>query len=545
MLNNQEVFPITEGTLHILLNHISHNDDLLTLKTVFEEWLLKTKEPVSHHIIALIHKQFLKFDRENCNNYLQLLLTHPRLKDTGYVDSPRYEILESIYRLKFHNLPFADINDLILRLKDNNKERLFLYTQLFMHFVEKNDFPSIEKILSDIKSDSELVLRQQHHALILKYFVKNGLLRDFINYTKDLQRVNPKALVFDHYLFTQIWECSFQSYPMLRSVLENEFRILLDNRWYKRSFPWLANSITTQIHQKTADMTGDDTFSRRTNQRMDLKLVKRIENVLKHGRYRRAKSILVDQTRLGIRPNFQLYYNLMKFSVNNGHFAMCNILDETLRKTYRQIPFKVEILNLRMKLYRLADQIRKNTDDVSFIRKESLKLIQTFVQRHDDKMNFQNYLQLSMIASRYKGNLLCDKLLAKSISCRDPTNRRETYMIYRSLLLFFVRMNEPKKYLSTLKKMHSEPNLIISKYLLNSIKSHIKQFAKINLIKVDDMVQEFQNLRKKYAYSKIEGLETINELTSFLKKWLDHEVYNKQLSIYQKQLKLEEQHKKH
>lgn len=538
MLDNQEVFPITEDSLQILLSYISQNDDLSTLKAVFEDWILKYPQPVSNNTLSLIHKQFLKFDREYCNRYWDLLLGHSKLTNSGYKNSTRYHILVTMYLLKFHKLEFDKVDALLSSLEYDLEEKSFLYSQLLLHFEEQKDLAGLTRVISKMKQEKDIGLTKSDHSIILKYFVKTGSLQHFLGYLKELKSTGN--LQFDQLLFVQIWECAFQSYPTLRPVLENEFRILFNNKWYKRTFPWLTYSIASQIHRPGSDVSGDDTFVRRIAERADDKFLKRIERALEHGRYRRAKSIIIDQTRLGIRPNFQFFYSLMKFCVNNGYFSMCNILKDTLKSTYRFIPLKVEILEMRMNLYKLADRIRKTSDNNITIRKESLRVIKEFIETNQERLNFQNYLQLATLSSRYKGKTLCNQLLEKCISMRNTNDRRETYLLYRSLLLFFVRINEPEKYLFTLKQMQSEENLIMSKNWLNNIKSNIKYFSKHGHDdKRPEMVQEFNKLREKYAYQKIEGLESVHDLITFLKKWLDHEVYKKQLSLYQRQLQIE------
>ncbi|CDO92436.1 unnamed protein product [Kluyveromyces dobzhanskii CBS 2104] len=539
MLNNQEVFPVTHGTLKILLTYINHADDLLTLKTVFESWLKKGPTLPNKDNITLVHKQFLKFDEENSNKYWNLLLSHPRLQTTNYKNSDRYIVLEHISKLKNGEVSITDTEKLIPKLC--RKERSYLYLQLLNQFVEQDDYALIQKTLTRIRDDPEVQLRQFHHSCLLKYYVKKGLLHEFVGHIKTVQESDANGLKLDPYLFFQIWECSFQAYPVLRSELEVEMKALFDRRWYKSAFPWLSRALELQSYEKTADTTGDTTFSRRNAQRIDTKLLKRIENILESGRYRRAKMILMDQARLGFRPSFQLFYTLKRFCVNNGHLPMSNILDTTLQSTYRSIPTKVKILNLRANLYKLAYQLRKAQQPNEVMRSASLKMIERFVKENQTQLNFQNYIQLATLASRYKGRYLCDKLFAKSIVTRNPTDGRSAYMIYRSLLAFFVRLNEPKKYLSTLKKLNNESEVFVTKYLLNTVKYNIVYFDKLSCEDTDAMIIEYEKLRKRYALIRLEGLDAIKELMAYLRKWLDHEAHKHQTSTYQKQLELKKQ----
>lgn len=542
MLNNQEVFPVTHGTLRTLLTYINHADDLLALKAVFESWLQKGPSLPNKDNITLVHKQFLKFDEENSNKYWNLLLSHPRLQTTHYKASDRYTVLQSIYQFKNGEFSMNEIEILIPQI--NRKERSFLYLQLLNQFVEQNNYDMLQQTITLIKNDPEVDLRQFHHSCILKYYVKKGLLMDFMDHIKLIQESESNNLILDPYLFFQIWECAFQAYPILRTELELEMKSLFDNRWYKRTYPWLSRSMELQSYEKTSDVTGDDTFSRRNEQRVDTKLLKRVEKILENGRYRRARTIIMDQARLGIRPNFQFFYTLKKFCVNKGHLPMCNILDTTLKSSYRTIPLKVKILNLRANLYKLAYQLRKAQQPNEIMRSQSLKMIERFVKEHQRELNFQNYIQLAMLASRYKGRYLCDKLFAKSIVTRDPTDSRATYIIYRSLLAFFVRLKEPKKFLSTLKKLNNESHVIVTKYLLSTVKYNIAYFDKFNCEDTNAMIVEYEKLRKRYAFTKLEGLDAIKELMTYLRKWLDHEVYKHQTSTYQKQLELEKQYRK-
>lgn len=541
MLNKQDVFPVTHRTLQILLTYINHSDDLLALKTVFESWLQKGPSLPNKDSISLVHKQFLKFDEENSNKYWRLLLSHPRLQETKYEKSDRYAILELMRKFKNNLAGMEEVNALLKNISP--EEKSYLYWQVLDRYVEQDNYEMLKLTMDQIKDDPEVTVDQHHHASMLKYFAKTGSLGDFINYVKMVRESSPESLTFNPFLFFQLWECAFQAHPVLRENMEKKMKKLCNHEWYKRTYPWLVKSVESQVFKRTETTSGDDTFSRRNEKRVDTKLLKRLQNILRGRRYRRAKSIILDQARLGIRPNFPFYYTLKKFCVNNGHLPMSNMLDNTLRSTYRIIPVKVSILNLRHNLYRLAYQLRKTNQSIEVVRQSSLKLIDGFVKHHSEKLNFQNYLQLGMLASRYQGRYLCDKMYSKAIQCRDPSDARATYMLYRSLLAYFVRSEEPKKYLSTLRKLNKEPHFILTKYLLNTVKYNIAYFDRKSSDNTDAMLIEFVKLRERYAFIKLEGLDAIKELMTFLKAWLSHESLKQKKLTHRKQLELRKRSK--
>ncbi|AET38395.1 Pet111p Ecym_2685 [Eremothecium cymbalariae DBVPG len=547
MTQNRDVFPINEHCLLIFLKFTIKNDDLWTLKEVFEMWLNKVDQVPSPKTISMVQLELQRGGFDKGIVYWNHLSRHPKLINGEHQKSYYCMVGQLILQLDAEKWPKEQVEKEIRKLldlfKNNVSAKKYIYFRLMKWFASAGNFQMLKTCLALVHSDAEVQISNTHHQIVCSYFAKYGLLHDLTKYLKDVS-VLPKenGLKFNRQLFSYIWMCSVQGYPMLKQEWENEFKLLYNDRWYSRTFPWLPVSVNNLLCSKNPDMTGDKTKAYRVAGNNSYKILSRVVEYLQRRKINKACSLIMGQVRLGIRPNFSFYYMLLRYCVNHGITRMIRFLCTKLRHTYKYIPIKIEILELRNDIYKsMSLKIRQNGDKAEAIKLAQQKIL-TFVQQRQQKLNFQNYLQLTLLCSRFSLTKLAPELLLNAKKLTNVTKKYELYLFYRTALMLYVRMREPEKFLHALKEFNeNQYSTYITKYWISSTKRQIKLFETKNANKTTliELYDQVDIMRINYAKVKIEGLEEMLKLITFMKTWLNNLVYEEQLHVYRKQKILE------
>lgn len=550
MLDNQEVFPIDEKCLILFLKYIGKSDDLRSMKNIFELWLKKVDKFPSHSVISLIHRNFIKFNLPTGVNYWNYLLSHPKIINSQYEHSIDFQICEVLHYISSNSNSTEHIQNVIINtlkdLKMSPNDLHNFFSQLLYHFVDQNDFNQLKFVMKLIQNNRHIEFDLKYHMIICKYFAKNGLLQNLIIYLKEMIEIYPN-FTFNKIVLHQLWSCGFQAYPILQDSLKHEFNLLLTNSQYKQVFPWLTYSLKNYFPVRSTIQSGDTTMSSATLHMPFIKLLIRVEKNLQRNRLTKAKQIILDQIRLGIKPNFEFYYSLMKYCINNKYFKLIPFLNENLRSTYRYIPLKVDILSLRKELYGIMSHYIESNITHEVSKRRVAQILRTFIQNNEHRINFQDCMSLSLISSRFYQPQLSEMLINRGFGIMNHNNRREWYIYYRTALLVYIRTTNPEKFLLILKELNkNEKATLITRYWIQSVKSHIEYFKKKGLDDkmYDYMFLELDKMRIKYATIKSNGLESIADLMDMLKKWLDNEVSRTHLVLDHKQPDLKRKQKK-
>ena len=520
----------SDHILQLMTSYAIKKGDMQGLSDIFQLWLYNSHITPSYVTLARAQLDFERFDTMEGKYYWYQILHHPQVVKSGYHQSDYYLIARFMKRIDRLKLPPASVQK---EMQENNAyaniscdAKSLLYKHLLHTYMKANDFASLKDMLRIIQQDSEVSISMDFHLVICKYFSKNGLLGDLTSYLKDVIVKIPhtEKPVFDSRLLSIIWRSAMTAYPMLLREYENEFQVLLNHEEYFYCFPWLQNCVKNLLSLDVLEARGDGIFSVRTATSSETKKLYRAAKHLKRHDAGKVCFMIRKHMDASMRPAFDLYYSLMKYCVNHRQFNTMNFLEANLRPTYRYIPLKVDILTLRAKIYQLLDNQNLNPGEAKG-NSQVGTMIKSFITTNEQRLNFQNRLQLGTLASKFGLFELAEEQFAHAKRLMRPTERRELYMYYKSLSAFYSLAKMPTCLIDTLRAFNNEPHSsLVTHYWLRSIRTHIHWLRRNNAEEevIDELTKQRSKMVLHYANSKMEGLHSISALTTLLRSWLNH-----------------------
>lgn len=540
VLNNQETFPIDNRCFHSFFKEICKKGDLSMMKFVFNMWLEKCegeKMLPLNATIFLMHKQFLIFkDTEG----LQKLLSNDKIKQTGYEQSLDFELCEFYH--DFHtnkDLDFEEIEskiDYMLEILNRDKvDRNDFYLNMLKAFVSTNDFTHLKYIMIKVQDDDSITLNDAYHKVIAHYFVKNGLLKNLIQYFSDVVVPSPNCRLNQTYV-EQLWNCALQNYPMLSREYTNEMRILLTNKKYCRDFLWMNYLLKKRLRVVPRDtpysITTSKEYPKLNYDHLDVRSLISIQQHVANKDEVSARTAILDLVRKGIRPQFSFYYLTLKYCMKRSS-VMAKFVDELLRDMYFKIPLKIDILWIKHDVASFLKSLMpsfqmKQTEKEAFLVASAK--IRDFEREHKDHLNFQNYIQLISTSLQVRDIKTSLDFLCASRELLNESSKREWYIYYSNALKVYARGIMADEFLKVLEEWCSNKNAsLITPSTIRSCKGYAKYFKKhqasknVNTEKLNEINKMLESLRDRYKDYKFQGLNDMSFMTNFLKNWLAKE----------------------
>lgn len=554
-MNNPETFPITAVEFHYFLHTIKKYNDFDSMKYFFNIWLTKKcdgKESSriyypNYKTLSIFHETYMSFNDEAG---LKEFLSNDIVKKTGYESDLLFRLNDFCQNL--HKNPLttsatqADIVEKIdyflLLLKDKTPERRQFFLSLLKAFVSIDDFKNLKYTMNRIQDDKDIHLSGKFHLVIARYFVNHGLLKHLVGYYSDIVRKQSMGRIrlrIGH--IQQLWDCALQNYPILTKEITNEMKITLNKDEYIREFPHIKQLIKETSQVSRRKVMGGDEFLKSELSRLDLERLHTFEQRIATGYFDTAEPSILENMRQGIKPQFNFYLCALRKCLNSSLPTAAKMLDDLFLKSYHKVPLKVSILWLR---YDILSKYKSSASKPEPLGLSTYQLIEfqinEFVRSNEESLSFQNCLQLSQLSIYVRAYQPALALLEQARIRIEEQNKHQWLMYYMTALKASARVYNPVKFLSLLKEWNSNPN---AKWVTRGCIRQVKAFTKLyhkkreSVVNYDEEViqsisQEVDCLVERYISFKFEGLNDVNEMCSFLKRWLNQEM--KEISKHEK-----------
>ncbi|KAG0667892.1 hypothetical protein C6P45_005259 [Maudiozyma exigua] len=533
VLSNKDTFPLSSRDFFKLLCFLNTVRNYKTMNHFYQLWLFNRPEEINNsvdsiNISALMYRTYmLSRDEEKIKTFLE----NDTIKKSGFVDSIKFE-LTNFYD-KIFELRKTEINNLVTiemphvmkqqienfskRLSDDIKERRLFYLTLLRAYTRLNNIKEIKNLLEIVDKDDEIELDFSFHSYIVAYFVKNGQLNNLIDYYNELLKRN--APICERRTFIALYKCFNNRSGLMSQEYKNEMMIVLkSNPNYEHAFPWIKN-----VHKYWIDKRGLCSF--------DATTYNQVKVALKTGDLIEAKTLLISRCRDGVMPQVQMFYNLLRLCLESDYINLATMIEQMIKDMYHpnnHMTMKIQLLLLKQHL------LLSPSNGAS--KKKAIYLLEN--QFRSSSPSFQNLLQLADIYSGIHDSDNGDRLLDQSYREMNKTDKKEWLMYYKTSLKLYCKAADWEQFIATLRQWNDDSN---ASYLevdtLKSVRQYVKFMQKEHTIKekklleegkesfsidayMQEISKELRRLGQRYGINKINTLNDMNTVSTFLKRFL-------------------------
>lgn len=551
-LNNPEVFPMTIKELYVFLLEIFEFKDYRSMEYIFTLWLQKkcsknmlSKNDPNIKVISLMHKAYLiaRYDGGVLD-----LEDNEFVKRSKYLESIDYQITKCLYNKQksrtMSNNTVATSNDIsnILELlsKDNKKRRSFYLSLLNVTVYNKN-FEHMKYVIDKITKDDNITFDASFHAIIAKYFAKNGLIREMVSYYENLIfKSNSTKIPLNSKMILLFRDCVVERYPVLLKEINNELTVFARTKTYYKNFYFLRNvsrKLSQIIEQK---VMGSTEYSIPSLNDIDYNRYKEFKKYMNTSDFEKAEDTLIETIRRGIKPKFNYCYIVLSLAFKRNALTISNIMDNFIRDTFETIPMKVKIMWLNRQLWN-NHSIEEVLPASEFQLEKNIQgnIIRDFESQNRDSLNFLNYIQLSQICINCRDLDQAAEFLTQASTLINKSNRRHWVMYYMTNSKFLARSWNMEGYLANLQSWNTNTDAtLITPGCIRQLKAYNKIFLKredfiegFNLETLEELEKEIQLLKDRYIEYKFQGLEDIKLTCNLLQRWIEHDLIEKESKL--------------
>ncbi|CCE64561.1 hypothetical protein TPHA_0I00550 [Tetrapisispora phaffii CBS 4417] len=550
VLNNPETFPMFVDDLYSYLLDLFQYKDYEAMDYAYKLWLLKkcsikieSKFDPNRNVLSLMHKTYMKSSR---SELLDEFLKDAFVKRQKYIDSTEFKLIEFYNKLHQDHLSepvnieelHTNIDNFINLIGEDREILRGFYLSVLDILITKKNIQTIQYLTTKIHTNLDIAFDTEFLVLGAKYFVRTGSVQNLVDYYTHLmvnkhQNVNNNERVqLNQELFLQFRDCLVNKYPFLVREITNELRIFTKDRKLLNELYWLKNvdKNLSRISKKQA--LGGTEYQISYLNDIDYYRYDTFCNQLKLLDLKHTEETLNDIIRGRTRPSLELCYLMLQDSLNMKLPRIINLLHNYLRDAYKQLPIKFDILWLKQNIKESeALGYYHNRGGGRFGVIEEIK-VREIVNKYKGNLTIFDYLKLAHIAINNNSFKIVPSLLESSYLLLNKDDSKNWYYFYLASLKYTAREYNYKNFLFLLKNWNNNEQ---ADYLTNGCIRQLKSFTKIFIKRMDKIEDydknimdkidnEVEILKNRYINKKFEGLNDITLATSFLKKWIEHDI---------------------
>ncbi|CCF56676.1 hypothetical protein KAFR_0B03800 [Kazachstania africana CBS 2517] len=534
IMRNKETFLFERADFISFLKYLHRMCDSNIIDVFYQLWTSnKPFEDADFSITSFMHILFLeRNDRKKLNMFLQ----NEVIISSGYVNDILFKFINFCYD-KTSMVPnnivgeLSEIDDKIyaffrrLEKESINKRRL-LYTIMLRAFVKMNSEKHILKLLKLIHADVDINLENEHHLIVLEYFIKNGKLSSMLEYVEQVKHLNTKNKG-DHLstlnLVADLQRCAFRAYPMLRYEYNNELYIIL--RRFEQFTPymsWIPELLKNLELQKQSLRYRFNTPILLHDERVTI--LKYRENIRKHDT-KLLKEIISTSVNYNSRYSAKFLITLLQLSLKGKEKVVALLIDDIIKKGHFGEDSEVAV---KVGIEWLKDKLNSNNISQNLQREEILKFSREFGKVMDAKY----LIQLTHLLINCRCFKDAEKLIGKArgvVLETTPIDARDLLYYYMVYLKFACRKHDMALFCNILRDWNMNPlATYIEQDSIRQIKGFMKYLSRKKYqldqhMQVDILEQideEISHIKKRYGGIKIEGLDNMKKLAQFLQPWI-------------------------
>lgn len=543
VMTNKETFPLSSRDFYKLLKFLNTVRNYKTMNYFYQLWIHYRPGGVdlseyNININSLMYRTYLlSGDEERINTFLN----NESVKKCKFTSTIRYELTNFYYRLfslaktKNNTLVVSDIPVEITEeikkyselLKDNVKERRLFYLTLLKAYTRLNNIQEIKKLLEYVDKDRDIKLDSDFHAGIISYFIKNGKLKDLIDYYKELLKIHSK--LSEKKMFISLYRCFNNANNIISQEYRNEMLLVLKAvPVYVHAFPWIKKSKLFWRDKRNLSYPDSVTYTK-------------FKFALKDNDLIEAKTLLISRCRDGVMPHVNMFYILLQTCLNGGYINLATMIDQMTKDIYHpnsHMTMKIQLLWLKKKLLSMKGTQSDKRDEI----------VKVETRFKNSTPSFQNYVQLANIYSGIYDFENCHRVLNNAFIEMNQDDRREWLIYYSTILKSHCKALKWEEFYSVLKDWNvNNKASFLEVNTLKQLKQFLKFMKKRQEIKENDMTRtseeilsidtyekdiqaELMKLGQRYGVNKINTLNDMDTVSKFLQG-----VLKRRLSIITKE----------
>ena len=560
VMMDRGIYPLEIEDFYSFLKYLTRVSDVKHVKFFFQVWLKYSSDSDAldtpdFRILSLIHGIYLTTgDTQELNNFLN----NEKVKRTGYLDGIQFEITTffSDFSRKSKQFLYSNgqtssisepIRSKIQKFRDTLlsqgertiQQRHFLYESLLKLCVQTNNLDELQKVLEMIYHDSAVGMDPGFHEIISRYFVKNGQVSYLLDYYKEL--VGTKSEININSLLFSLYKCFTIAYPNLVEEYKNEIRLVLRSD-YIYYLPWTSKFERIWSGENKLSHADEVTY-------------REFKRFLSEDDIIRAKELLISRARGGIKPKPQMYHLMLRHCLKHKYTNLAMIISDIIGDMSRDDA----LYHVKAELALLQWSLGNNDVDTP---EEKVSKVEELEKKFANELNFQNMIQLANIYINLGDYTNSKRLIQGSRTKMNELLFNQWLMYYMTYLKYATRTLDIDTFLSILVEWNSNNFAnYIDRNAIRQIKSFKDYFitrfkrphgrrnvgyATSNPEYIATMLGEINNnltaLCDMYGDRKSEGLNTLNEISVFLRGILDQEVKKREEEFKRKQAELIERY---